>query len=36
MNKVMDFLKDHPVISAAVAAYVVGSMVGFLFRGQFC
>ena len=34
--KVLDFIRDHPVIFTAIVAFAAGDLIGFLFRGQFC
>ena len=30
MNKVMDFIRDHPIVTTAVVAYLAGHVIGFL------
>jgi hypothetical protein len=35
MNKVMDFVRDHPVVTTAVVAYLCGHVIGFLLGVQF-
>ena len=35
MSKVLDFIRDHPVVTTAVLAYAAGSLIGFLFGLQF-
>ena len=35
MSKFLAFINEHPILSTAVVAYAVGSLVGFLFGLQF-